>query len=79
MLKFNGGNEIICEFFYPKGGYNMDNMQQCACLFVNPITVYIQLHNGGSCLGFNSGPDVKLKSVSWCLILVFERANRGST
>ena len=54
------------------------------CLVVNPITVYsywylFQLHLGGSGLGLNGGPGVKLYSVCWCLILVVGWAHRSST
>ena len=39
----------------------MDIMRQSACLVVNPITVhsYLHLHDGGSGLRLNDGPDVK--------------------
>ena len=35
------------------------------------------LHDGGSGLILNDGPDVKLKSVGWCLMLVVGLAHRG--
>ena len=45
-------------------GYNMDIIQQSACLDVNPITVYsygfLLLCGGGSGLRLNEDPDVKL-------------------
>ena len=52
----------------------MNIMRQSACLVVNPITVYsygffFNLHDGGSGLILNDGPDGKLFSVGWCLML----------
>ena len=47
--------------------HNIDTTRQSACLVVNPITVYsyniwlpLYLHDGGSGLGLNDSPDVKL-------------------
>ena len=62
--------------------YNMDIMLQSACLVVNQITVNsygFLLHDDWSGLRLNAGPDVKLYSVAWCLMIVVGRAHCSST
>ena len=48
------------DLVYKLQKYNMDIMRQYACLVVNQIMVYSSLHDGGSDLRLNDGPDVKL-------------------
>ena len=62
----------------------MDNMQQSAWLVVNPIKVYSYM--ASSLIAQrrvkpqnHDGPEVKLKSVGWCLMPVFGWAHHGST
>ena len=64
--------------------YNMDIMRHFACLVVDPITVHSSgflflLHNGRPDLRANDGSDLKLKSNSWCLMLVIGWAHSSST
>ena len=52
----------------------MGIMQQCACLAINTLIVYS--YGCFNCttvdhLRLNDGPDVKIKSVGWCLMAVF--------
>ena len=54
----------------------MDIKRQYTCLVVNPIHgLYLwfplKLHDGWSDFRLNDGPDVKVLSVGWCLVLVF--------
>ena len=63
---------------YKRIGYNLNVMQQSACLVINPITVdsYAALFNcaGGSGVRLHDGPDLKLFILvgwdrSFCLLL----------
>ena len=60
----------------------MDIMQQSACLVVNQITVNsygFLLNDVGIGLRLNDGPDVKLYSVAWCLMIVVGWVHCSST
>ena len=39
----------------------------------------LELHDGGTGLRLNDGPDVKFSSVGWCQMLVFDWVHRGTT
>ena len=54
----------------------MDIMQQSVCLAFKPN---LKLHDDWSGLRLNDGPDGKLSSVGWCLMLVFGWGHDGSS
>ena len=64
LKKIVGSNNFSAQFIkiishYKKIGYNINVLQQTACLVVNPITVGNFAHDGGSDFRSHDGSDLK--------------------